>query len=157
MFYVILISTHCKYCLERNCTLIIIVCVDDHFGMLFNQRRQSQDRILRERILQITAGMPLWMNAYSAKQFANLNVPQIRVDTLFLTKAAQGEYCFVEDIDVLPYEKQIDKVILYKWNRIYPADLYFSIPLQESGWKLVQTTEFAGSSHETITEEIYIK
>lgn len=34
---------------------MIVICVmDDHGGMLFNHRRQSQDRILRARILQRT-------------------------------------------------------------------------------------------------------
>ncbi|MFR4122966.1 MAG: hypothetical protein ACLT0W_12285 [Clostridium sp.] len=44
-------------------------------------------------------------------------------------------------------------MILYKWNRVYPADQYFAMDL--SGWKLVETVEFPGSSHEKITEERY--
>ena len=34
--------------------MILIVCVDDHNGMMFNHRRQSQDRILRGDILELT-------------------------------------------------------------------------------------------------------
>ena len=45
--------------------MIVICVIDDHGGMLFNHRRQSQDRILRARILQRTKGKKLWMNAYS--------------------------------------------------------------------------------------------
>ena len=47
----------------------IIVCVDNQNGMMFNHRRQSQDRVLRKRILELTGGEKLWMNAYSQKQF----------------------------------------------------------------------------------------
>lgn len=47
----------------------IIVCVDNQNGMMFNHRRQSQDRVLRKRILELTGGKKLWMNAYSQKQF----------------------------------------------------------------------------------------
>ena len=36
--------------------MILIVCVDDHNGMMFNHRRQSQDRILRGDILELTEG-----------------------------------------------------------------------------------------------------
>ena len=36
--------------------MILIACVDDKFGMLFNRRRQSQDRMLRERVLRLTDG-----------------------------------------------------------------------------------------------------
>ena len=34
----------------------IIVCVDNQNGMMFNHRRQSQDRVLRKRILELTGG-----------------------------------------------------------------------------------------------------
>ena len=33
--------------------MVLIVCVDDHNGMMFNHRRQSQDRILRADILNL--------------------------------------------------------------------------------------------------------
>jgi len=101
----------------------IIVCVDNQNGMMFNHRRQSQDRVLRKRILELTGGKKLWMNAYSQKQFlqVNGNMPkeqeqsgqlgqsgQIQADEEFLEKAGPGEYCFVEDKDVVPYESRIE-------------------------------------------------
>ena len=49
--------------------MIIIAAVDDRNGMMFNHRRQSQDKVLREKILSLTAGKLLWMDHYSAKQF----------------------------------------------------------------------------------------
>ena len=51
----------------------IIVCVDNQNGMMFNHRRQSQDRVLRKRIMELTGGKKLWMNAYSQKQFLQVN------------------------------------------------------------------------------------
>ena len=47
----------------------VIVVIDDKNGLLFNHRRQSQDRIIREKILSIIQGRKLWMNAYSHRQF----------------------------------------------------------------------------------------
>ena len=82
----------------------IIVCVDNQNGMMFNHRRQSQDRVLRKRILELTGGKKLWMNAYSQKQFLQVNgnmskeqeqSGQIQADEAFLEKAGPGEYCFV--------------------------------------------------------------
>lgn len=151
----------------------IIVCVDNQNGMMFNRRRQSQDRVLRKRILELIGGKKLWMNAYSQKQFLqdlqeNGIMPkgqeqsrqsgqlgQIQVDEAFLEKAGAGEYCFVEDKDVVPYESRIEEVILCHWNRDYPADMYFKMDL--SGWRLAETGEYAGSSHEKITEERYMR
>ena len=127
---------------------------------MFNHRRQSQDRVLRRHILDRVGDAKLWMNGYSAKMFEKDESEQVRkcliVDEDFLKKAAKGEYCFAESDpcgkDMFPDTTQVDSVILYKWNRVYPADQYFAMDL--SGWKLVETVEFPGSSHEKITEEI---
>lgn len=137
--------------------MILITAIDDTYGMMFNHRRQSQDRVLRQRILHLTAGHTLWMNAYSARQFARDSAPNIRVSEAFLDEADAGEYCFVENLAVLPYEAKIEKIILYHWNRTYPGDFSFDIPLEEHGWKPIQTSDFPGSSHERITEEILCK
>ena len=80
--------------------MILIVCVDDHNGMMFNHRRQSQDRVLRADILELTDGKKLWMNAYSRKQFAESDAERIMVDETFLDAAGDGEFCFVENADV---------------------------------------------------------
>lgn len=137
--------------------MILIACVDDNNGMMFNHRRQSQDRVLREHILQMTSGNRLWMNHYSAKQFADECAPQINVDDGFLNEAAPGDYCFVEVDDAAEYERWMEKIVLYKWNRRYPSDVHFGISLQADGWRLTSSTDFVGSSHEKITEEVYEK
>lgn len=134
--------------------MILIACVDDNLGMLFNNRRQSMDSVLRGRILTMCAGKKLWMNAYSRKQF-NTDAEGITVDENFMSKAGSDDYCFAENISVKPYEKEIQKIILYRWNRVYPADLYFDIDLKN--WHLKESTDFAGSSHDKITEEVYVK
>ena len=67
--------------------MILIACVDDNLGMLFNNRRQSMDSVLRGRILTMCAGKKLWMNAYSRKQF-NTDAEGITVDENFMAKAA---------------------------------------------------------------------
>ena len=49
--------------------MILIACADDNLGMLFNSRRQSMDRVLRARLLELCGAHKLWMNAYSRGQF----------------------------------------------------------------------------------------
>lgn len=134
----------------------IIVCLDNSGGMLFNNRRQSQDSCLRKRLLAAVGKQKLWMNAYSFKQFAAENAGDtIQVAEDFLKQAGAEDYCFVENTEMQEFAAQIEKIIIYKWNRDYPADCYF--PLALENWKLVQSAEFAGSSHEKITEEVYMK
>ena len=135
----------------------IIVCVDDNYGMMFNKRRQSQDRVLRERILALSTKSRLWINHFTKKQFAkdSFSAEHLIVDEYFLNKTAPGEYCFVEDASVASYESRAEKIILFKWNRKYPGDFHFDIDLSGGGWKLTSTEDFPGSSHEKITMEVY--
>ena len=124
--------------------MILIACVDDNLGMLFNNRRQSMDRVLRARLLKLC----------SRGQFDE-TAEGITVDEDFMAKAGSDDYCFAENISVKPYEKEVQKIILYRWNRVYPADLYFDIDLKN--WHLKKSNDFAGSSHDKITEEVYVK
>ena len=71
------------------------------------------------------------MNEYSAQLFAEANQGQIMVKPDFLECAGPEDCCFVEDSLLLPYESKINRIVLYRWNRKYPADLYFDIPLTE--------------------------
>lgn len=137
--------------------MILIVAVDDNNGMMFNKRRQSQDRVLRKHILSLSSQSRLWINHYTEKQFAQDGIfaEHLNVDDAFLNEAAPGEYCFVEDVSVAQYEKWVEKIILFRWNRKYPGDFHFDIDLSSGAWKLTSTEDFPGSSHEKITMEVY--
>lgn len=137
--------------------MIVLVAVDDNNGLIFNQRRQCQDSVLREHILTLTQNKCLWMNRYTYKQFSNYDAPQIKIDESFLEKAGAGEYSFVENVSVAPYEEYVEKIIQFKWNRKYPADFYFDLDVSLPKWKLAATEEFPGSSHKKITKEVYVR
>ena len=132
----------------------MIACVDGRNGMAFHNRRQSQDRLARWDILKEAGRAPLWVNAVTARQFTDGQQSRLRIDAAFLDRAGSGEFCFVEDRSVKPYETRIEQVILYRWNRAYPADLYWDLPLD--GWTLERREEFPGYSHKIITKEVYV-
>ena len=44
--------------------MILVICIDENGGMLFNNRRQSQDKILRERLLSLVKDSKLMMNSF---------------------------------------------------------------------------------------------
>lgn len=134
--------------------MILIACVDDRLGMAFNRRRQSQDRVLRGRMLERVGGAPLWMSPYSARQFGPLPSNIHPVED-FLERAGEGEYAFTELDPPGRWAGRIEGVLLYRWGRSYPADLAFDLSLE--GFALQSSVAFAGSSHPEITEEIYIK
>ena len=94
----------------------------------------------------------LWMSGYTARQFS----PQpenVRI-TEDLAAVPEG-YCFVETQDPGTWATPPAGLIVYRWNRIYPADLFCTLPLEQ--WTLVRREEFAGSSHEKITKEVYTR
>ena len=134
--------------------MIVMICVDNHYGMLFGERRQSQDRIIRQDILSMSRGKRLFMNAYSKKQFTE-EADNINVSESFLEEAQDGDFCFVENVDITPFVQKIEKLILYYWGRIYPADKYLTLDM--SKWQLLESKEFQGYSHDYILREICVK
>ncbi len=137
----------------------VIVCIDDDGGMLFNKRRQSRDRLLIEDLLIRVQedGDSLWVAPFSEKLFNDVKEvrPLITVDEIFLEKAGETDFCFVENVPLQQYEEKIESIVVYRWNRKYPADTYLDIDLTK--WQMKETKEFAGSSHEKITREVYRK
>ena len=135
--------------------MIPIVCVDDQGGTMFNGRRQSQDRLLRRHLLDMLHGGQLWMSAYSRRQFGAWEDGRITVDEDFLAKAPPGAYCFVEGQPLAPFLERMEGLVLFRWNRVYPADTCLDLPLADGSWRLTDRAEFPGSSHEKITKEVY--
>ena len=130
----------------------VIVCIDDKDGMLFANRRQSRDRELIKDVLAMCGNSKLWITPYSLSLFEG-EEDKVVVDEQMLDKAESEDYCFVETKELATYEDTIEQLIVYHWNRVYPADRYFDIEYQT--WKLMETKEIEGYSHEKITKEIY--
>lgn len=135
--------------------MIAIVCIDDNFGMMFNNRRQSRDITIIQKITEIAKGSKIWVNKYSYPLFEEGNNSNVNVDENYLSEASSGEYCFVENKELKPFEKWIEKLIVFRWNRDYPTDKKLDIDL--SLWSLQETSEFVGNSHKKITMEVYKK
>ena len=133
--------------------MILAVCVDDKLGMLFNKRRQSKDRELRKDLLSLT-DQTLWVNEYTAKQFTEDEKMWLNIQEDYLDDIDEDDLCFVENLPIADYESKITKLILYRWNRIYPSDVRF--PFDLSDWELESEYEFKGYSHDKITRCIYI-
>jgi hypothetical protein len=161
--------------------MILIACVEEKNGMMFNHRRVSRDRVVNADIRRISADGQLCMDAYSAKMFDSEDVFTISGDLLknaeFIYEPSAGNtlkqfenssdlfedkmqniqipiYFYVEDPDQI-HEEEVDKIILYRWNRSYPADQFFPIDL--STWTRTESIDFSGYSHEKITRETFVK
>ena len=132
----------------------LIICLDDKMGMAFNKRRQSRDSAVIADIKSDLDGDALYTDEYSAKLFEGSGCNVKVIESLY--KSAQSDYTvFCEREDPRGYSDKTESLCIYRWNRIYPCDVYCTIDL--NGYKLVSVCSFAGSSHEKITKEIYVK
>lgn len=130
----------------------LIICLDDKNGISFHSRRQSQDRILREYIKAMTRDSKVYMNAYTYELYHDFSNAVVCDD--FLRRAASNDFCLAEDCTVKEYENSILELFIFRWNKVYPADMYFDLDL--SAWNLIETEDLEGSSHR-ITKERYRK
>ena len=129
----------------------VIICLDDNGGMLFNNRRQSRDKEVLKDIINNLKGNKLYISAFSKKLFGDYT-DCVMVDEDFLAGSCESKICFVENKS-LKNLSAINEIIVYKWNRVYPAD--FKCDVDFSAYELVESIDFKGFSHEKITKEAY--
>lgn len=140
----------------------LVVCVDDNMGMSFNSRRVSQDSEVVNRICSLACKGILWISGYSVRLFLERSSSSEQPDSVHICisdeperSARTDDYCFVENRELnLDAVKDAKEIVLFRWNRKYPSDVKFTIPL-ESYWILKKTTEFVGTSHDKITMEVW--
>ncbi len=127
----------------------IILCIDDNNGLKFNGKRLSRDRMIYEDIMS-------YVNTLQIDKEAKILFEEDVVNIYKTINVTSDDYYFVEDNGFINYLSQINEIVLYYWNRRYPADTYFdkNILLE---FKLKESKEFKGFSHEKITKEVYIR
>lgn len=135
--------------------MTVIVCLDNANGMMFNHRRQSRDANVVKDILKTINGASLLIAPYSEPLFSQAEC-SVSISDSFLADADAKDYCFVENTSVAKFKEKISKLVIYKWNRDYPADFYFDIGYAND-YKLETTLDFVGTSHEKITKEVYVR
>ena len=130
----------------------VIAVVDDGYGLMFNNRRQSRDSELIRRIIDNLCGTKLYISEYSQPLFQEYDLSVIICKP---TEVPDDAAYFMESPEILSNSK-IETITLYHWNRIYPADVFFPKEIL-NGYKLDKITEFKGNSHDNITEEVWRK
>lgn len=133
--------------------MILAFCIDDQRGLAFNHRRQSRDRGLVADLLAAAGGRPVFCLPYSAVLF---DPGAVTVTEAPGVVPADG-ILFLENADPSAYMSQAEELILYRWNRLYPADLTLRGTPVQWGYRLQDARDFAGTSHEKITRERYVK
>ena len=132
----------------------VAVAVDDNGGIMFNNRRLSRDRVLTADLINMSGENGIYISPYSLKIFEEYK-DKVTVADDPIAQATDGSMCFIENTEIDPYWDMIDCLVIYKWNRNYPYDVCFNPNVSALGFKLYETTDLCGYSHEKITKEIY--
>ena len=133
----------------------VIICLDTRGGICFNGRRLSRDRRLTEDIAAVSGGV-LRISPYSLPLFPE-DVFELTVGDDYLEGASEGEYCFVERETFSRFLPKIEEIVVYCWNRDYPSDVEMDFVPYECGFRLSESAEFKGSSHDRITKEVFLR
>lgn len=129
--------------------MTLYICLDDRNGLRFNKRRQSRDEKVLADIRSRLTGK-LLIEPFSEKLIREAEIPYV-----LLPETAED--LFLEDVPAERVLQNCEKVVIYRWNRHYPADVRWDPDLENRGFSLAETGEFPGKSHEKITREVYIK
>ena len=129
--------------------MTLYICLDDRNGLQFNKRRQSRDAVVLEDIRSHLTG-PLAIEPFSEKLIRQAEIPCVLLPEV-------AEDLFLERVPTEEILAACGKVVIYRWNRHYPADMRWEPDLSERGFSLADTAEFPGKSHEKITREVYVK
>lgn len=136
--------------------MTLYFCLDEKNGMLFNRRRQSRDEAVMADIQSRLGAGELLIDPISQKLAAKAEIPYCFA-LPELTENLPGAHFFVEERVPGDWVGLASCVVVYRWNRHYPADQFFDIDLTALGFSLSETMDFPGKSHETITREVYVK
>ena len=127
--------------------MTLILWTGKNGEMMFNKRRCSRDRAVVEDILTMYPPADLCVSTYSASLFEGACV-------ILDLAEAKGNVLFLEDLPLLPALEQAQKIIVYRFDRTYPANVRLEIP---KSFSLIESLDFSGFSHDKITREVYVK
>jgi hypothetical protein len=115
--------------------------------MMFNHRRCSRDRAVIADILSMYPPADLCVSTYSAPLFEGARI-------VCDSAEAKNSVLFLEDLPLLPAIDQAQKLIIYRFDRTYPADVRLESP---QGFSLAESSTYSDFSHDKITREVYSK
>ncbi len=125
----------------------VFMCLDQKDGLLFNDRRQSRDREVVADIEKTIGHEEIGMSEYSAKLFEGHDNIVVTNDL----KDCRNVFLEKDDLDLLDF----DELIIYRWDKVYPADARLTFDYKSMTLKDVSV--ITGYSHDKIIKEVYVR
>lgn len=125
----------------------VFMCLDQKDGLLFNDRRQSRDREVVADIEKTIGHEEIGMSEYSAKLFEGHDNIVVTNDL----KDCRNVFLEKDDLDLLDF----DELIIYRWDKVYPADA--RLTFDNKSMTLKDVSVITGYSHDKIIKEVYVR
>ncbi len=139
--------------------MTLIITVDECFGLAFGGRRQSRDRELTRDAVRLACGRRIIAREYSRLLFEEAG--EDTKEIIFVdepTRAAERDDVVLLELCVTAEDlSRADELVVYNFNRRYPATSKLDTALVERDFTSVKTLEFRGNSHEKLTRVEYIR
>lgn len=102
--------------------MILAAAVDDRMGLAFNHRRQSRDGVLRRALIKEAAGAPIWMSAYSLRQFKDdeAESADLRACDNFFLRRQRVNFVLPKPFPLRPQPKERKKLFSFAGTEATP-------------------------------------
>lgn len=135
--------------------MILIFTLDDKNGTSIGGKRQSKDRVVADKIIELSNNQPICMKAKSTTFFNDASyMCKIRTIDSF-DELHEDSIFFAEEVVQASVMEAAEKIIVFRWNRNYPSLVTDRVSLD--GYNKEIADEFKGYSHDKITMEVYTR
>ncbi|MBP0972553.1 MAG: hypothetical protein J5851_01450 [Oscillospiraceae bacterium] len=133
--------------------MVLITCVDQKNGLGFNGRRQTSDSAVYADICKYAEDHFCGIDMASDTMLALENYLKLtgQEEHPLFTEPKEARFAELDDCKGL--DDIYEMLILYRWDKTYPADIRLEIGMQN--YALVEQHEMVGSSHKKIVREVY--
>ncbi len=135
--------------------MTVAVATDMRGGMLFLGRRVSRDRALIADLARLQEGR-LLCHPFSERYLVSMGLsPVVCEDPL--DSAREDDTCFIEGLPLLPHIARIARLIVYRFDKVYPFDVSLDINPHAPPFHLSEAQELPGYAHKTLIREVYLQ
>ena len=130
-----------------------IFTLDDRNATRLMNKRQSRDVTVANKIMLLAGAEPIYIKKKSESFFLNTDFLPTFIYFESLNEIPDNAYVFFEEPLSKDELRSAGKIVVFRWNRIYPSTNADRIDL--NGFTKVKYDDFEGSSHDNITTEVY--
>ena len=135
-----------------------IVCIEDRYGISFNKRLIGRDKFVDEYLEEKLTKSKVFADQNYINYVKNCRIKNIKDQRISdLVNSKEEITIFCSSKESLEYLENADEIVIFYWNRRYPADLYLDYDIVANDYCLSERVEDIEGSTHILTKEIWRK